>query len=173
VNCVAEDQQSRIKLRRLQPADLRAFQAYRHDPEVGRFQGWAPQSDGAALAFLDAMAEAPPFPRGAWWQLGIAERRTGRLIGDIGVCRDPDGLGAEIGFSLAREAQGQGLAREALQALLVRLSHLDVRRLRAHCDARNQACLGLLQRLGFVECGREWAQYKGERCEEIAFEREL
>ncbi|MBB5205580.1 aminoglycoside 6'-N-acetyltransferase [Inhella inkyongensis] len=168
---MAETLESRIKLRRLQPADLQAFQAYRRDPEVARFQGWSAQSDAAALAFLDAMAEAPPFPRGSWWQLGVAERASGRLIGDIGVCRDPDGLGVEIGFSLARSAQGQGLAQEALQALFVRLGHLGVQQLRAHTDARNHACIALLRRLGFAETGREWAEYKGERCEELRFER--
>jgi hypothetical protein len=41
-----------IELRRLMPSDLRAFQSYRQDAEIGRFQGWQAMSDAEALAFL-------------------------------------------------------------------------------------------------------------------------
>ena len=46
-------------LRRLHPDDLAAFQAYRTDPAVGRWQGWTAQSDAQALAFLTEMAAIP------------------------------------------------------------------------------------------------------------------
>ena len=41
-----------IALRRLEPADLRTFQTYRSDVEVGRYQGWSPMTDAAAIAFI-------------------------------------------------------------------------------------------------------------------------
>jgi hypothetical protein len=46
-----------IRLRRFRDSDLAAFQAYRHDPEVGRWQGWTPGPDALALDFLRRMAE--------------------------------------------------------------------------------------------------------------------
>jgi hypothetical protein len=46
-------------LRRLRADDLAEFQAYRRDPELGRYQGWLPVSDEEALAFLREMNAAP------------------------------------------------------------------------------------------------------------------
>src|SRR6185503_10052385 len=56
----------RVVVRRLRAADLERFQAYRHDPEVGRYQGWEPQADAEALAFLEEMA-VEPFGRVGEW----------------------------------------------------------------------------------------------------------
>ena len=39
----------RVILRRLEPADLPDFQAYRQDEDLGRFQGWVPTPDSEAL----------------------------------------------------------------------------------------------------------------------------
>src|SRR5512137_1126980 len=97
-------------LRRLSAGDLADFQAYRHDEELGRYQGWAPTADEQAYAFLAEMSVAP-FPNpGYWFQFGVAEPERQRLIGDIGVYFDLDATFAEIGFTLARSAQGRGLA---------------------------------------------------------------
>jgi hypothetical protein len=56
----------RIVLRRLCAADLSNFQAYRHDEEVGRYQGWLPQPDIEALSFLEEMSNSALFPPGDW-----------------------------------------------------------------------------------------------------------
>ncbi|MBE0693199.1 MAG: GNAT family N-acetyltransferase, partial [Aquamicrobium sp.] len=77
-------------LRRLSPADLDAFGAYRADPELGRYQGWQPMDREASLAFLRAMA-AEPSAAGAWVQVGIARRDDDRLVGDIGMRVQGDG----------------------------------------------------------------------------------
>ena len=52
------------RLRRLRAEDLAAFQAYRAIPELGRYQGWTPQSDADAATFLANMAQAPMFTPG-------------------------------------------------------------------------------------------------------------
>lgn len=66
----------RVVLRRLAPADLSRFQAYRHDPDVSRYQGWEPQPDHEATRFIQEMCQVDLFPRGAWFQLGIAVGST-------------------------------------------------------------------------------------------------
>jgi len=48
----------------------------------------------------------------------VEERASGRFIGRIG-CHEPDGWpGFELGYVLAREAWGRGLAREGAAAAL-------------------------------------------------------
>ena len=63
--------------------DLAAFQAYRLDPELGRYQGWSPMTTAEATNFLFEMAHVPLFSAGGWSQVGIAECSDPRLIGDL------------------------------------------------------------------------------------------
>jgi aminoglycoside 6'-N-acetyltransferase len=107
----------RVTLRRLCAGDLAAFQEYRHDAELGRYQGWSPMTDAEARAFLTEMSDAPLFAPGAWSQLGISESTEPRLIGDIGLFLAADSRHVEIGFTLSRRYQGQGLATAAVRLL--------------------------------------------------------
>ena len=145
----------RVVLRRLHPGDLAAFQAYRHDPEVGRWQGWEPTSDAEARAFIDEMAAAPFGRPGEWLQIAIADAGDDRLLGDVGLYIAPEGDEAELGISLARDAQGRGLATEAAQAVVTGLrADTGVRRLVGITDVQNAASARLLERLG-MELERE------------------
>jgi len=157
-------------LRRLQVSDLAAFQAYRSIPELGRFQGWSPMSEGEALAFLDEMNTIPLFSLGEWVQLGIAEPATNRLIGDIGMFLAGDGHSAEVGFTLEPGAQGRGVAtaavREALQLLF---SATRVRQVLGVTDIRNLASIRLLQRVGFQHKETSNTTFRGEPCSEATY----
>jgi RimJ/RimL family protein N-acetyltransferase len=160
----------RVTLRRLRPDDLTAFQAYRHDPEVGRYQGWEPVADADARAFLEAMAREPFGRAGEWLQIAIADSTDDRLLGDIGVYTMTAGREAEFGITLARAAQGRGLAEEAARALIAGLrEHTPVRRLIAITDTRNIASARLLRRLGMTLEAEASAELRGEPCREWHF----
>lgn len=157
----------RLRLRALHEADLADFQAYRHDAEVGRWQGWRPTDDDTARAFLREMAALPFCPPGLWCQIAIAARADDRLLGDIGLHLAADGGHAEIGFSLARHAQGQGLAQEAVAAAVALVfAHTPAQAVHAITDSRNAASLRLLQRLGFRAAGGWPAVFRGQPCTE-------
>ena len=160
----------RVVLRRLAADDLAAFQAYRHDTVVGLYQGWAPEPDAQALAFIESMHSAALFARGVWFQVGIAERRTDRLIGDIGWCVSADGTSAELGFSVCAQSARQGLATEAVGAALRLLfEHTDVASVIGITDARNTASIRLLERLGMRRVASAPAMFRGEACIEHRF----
>ncbi len=156
----------RTRLRRLAVADLARFQAYRHDPETGRWQGWQPMDEDAARAFLQEMAASPFCPPGQWFQLAIAGRDSDALIGDIGVqLHGGAGLVAELGFTLSPAAQGQGLATEAVGAAVkLLLRHTAAQRVVAVADTRNGACLRLLGRLGLRPFATLPAVFRGQAC---------
>ncbi len=157
-------------LRRLRPTDLADFQAYRGDPEVGRWQGWQPQTDAQALAFLEEMAGGPLFQPGTWTQLGIADDLTGQLIGDLGIHVSADGREAEFGFSLARAAQGRGLASAAVRTAIAQVfEQTAVRHIHAQTDARNAACIRLLERLGAARIATLATEFRGEPCTELRY----
>lgn len=161
----------RTRLRRLMPADLPRFQHYRNNPDVGRWQGWAPMTDDAAMAFLQDNAKGPFCPPGHWFQLAIADRDSDQLLGDIGVHLHGDaGLLAELGFTLAPAAQGQGLATEAVGAAAqMLLAHTPVQRIVAVADVRNTASIKLLQRLGLRRFAVLPALFGGQPCVEAHF----
>ena len=87
------------------------------DPEVTRFLG-----DGRPLDRVDAWRQLALLI-GHWELRGfglwaVEERVSGRFIGRIG-CHEPEGWpGFELGYVLAREAWGRGLAREGAAAAL-------------------------------------------------------
>jgi len=159
-----------IALRRLSVSDLAAFQAYRSDPELGRYQGWSPMSEPEARAFLEEMNGVPLFRPGEWAQIGIAAPQTMTLLGDIGFHLSEDSCHAEIGFTLVRWAQGRGLAtaavREALQ-LVFQLTTAE--RVLGTTDARNQASIAVLKRVGMHKQGERNVDFHGEPCLEHVY----
>lgn len=160
-----------VQLRRLAASDLADFQAYRQDVELGRYQGWQPTPDADALAFLGEMAAAELFAPGLWCQLGIAEAEGARLVGDIGICVDADGTGAEIGFTLARPWQHRGLATAAVRAAVdLVFDFTAVQVVRGITDARNTASARLMQRLGMRCAETRDVVFRGEACTEQVFE---
>jgi len=142
------------------------------DPEVGRYQGWSALSTEKAEEFLAEMAVAPLFVPGEWVQLAIAESRTNHLIGDIGVCvRTGHERSAEIGFTLAPESQGKGLATEAVRETIAMLFEFaGVESVVGITDTRNLPSIELLKRVGMRLRETMESTFRGEPCTEHVFE---
>jgi ribosomal-protein-alanine N-acetyltransferase len=156
-----------VVLRRLAPSDLAAFQGYRHDAEVARYQGWTAKSDAEAAAFLAEMSDAPLFKPGKWSQIGIAD---GGLIGDVGLFLAEDGREAEVGFTMRRESQGRGFAAAAVrESIALVFEQTGVERVLGITDARNLASVRLLQRVGMTMIESRDANSGGEPCVEQVF----
>jgi len=159
-----------VRLRALRTGDVDDFLAYRSDPEVARYQGWQPMDRDAALVFLHDAAPSP-WRGGDWAQIGIARAEDDRLLGDIGLLREGPAQ-VQLGFSLARSAQGRGWAHTAVQACIDGLLvPLGMTRLRGVTDMRNAASLRLLSRLSFLQTSSEAVVFRGEACTEVTLER--
>ncbi|MBJ6982156.1 GNAT family N-acetyltransferase [Luteimonas sp. MC1572] len=157
-------------LRRLAPSDLAAFQAYRHDAELGRYQGWAPVPDDDAREFLRHMGAAELLRPGTWCQIGIAQAVDAALIGDIGLLLSSDATTLEIGFTLRRESQGQGLATLAVaEAIAMVFEHTPAQRVIGIADVRNLASTRLLERLGMAKIETRTVISAGEPCTEHVY----
>lgn len=160
----------RIVLRRLEISDLDEFQAYRNDPEVARFQGWETLSDNEAQAFLADVATGVLLEPGHWSQIAITLASTGALIGDLGLYVSADGAEGEIGVSLNRDSQGQGLAAEAVaEAIRLIFLHTAVGRIVGITDIRNLPSMSLLQRVGMRKTGEQESIVKDETCSEFIY----
>jgi RimJ/RimL family protein N-acetyltransferase len=160
----------RVVLRRLKPADLPAFQAYRSDEGVGRYQGWSAQTNLQALAFIEKMGDAVLFPSRSWVQLAVAEPETNGLIGDIGFCVTSDGASVELGFTISPAFQRRGLGTEALrEAVGLLFEHSSA--VQAFCvtDARNIPSIRLLERAQMQRTATAGAVLRGEPCIEHTY----
>jgi RimJ/RimL family protein N-acetyltransferase len=163
----AEIVTERLRLRPFQVDDLASFVAYRSDPEVARYQSWdASYSMTDARSFLTSQRELEFGQPGEWLQLAIVDRRTGSLCGDCGVRVEIDPPAtAEIGVTLAPSRQSEGLATEALAAVVTALfEQQGMHRVFAEADDRNTPVKRLLERFGFRREARlveaDW--FKGE-----------
>ncbi len=162
----------RLRLIRLTPADAAVVHAYRADPAVSRYQGFAPGPVADVVAFIAALADAFDTP-GTWYQFGLRLRATGELVGDLGVrflADDPDQ--AEIGFTLAPAHQRRGLATEAVKGALDHLfGPARKHRVFASVDPRNAPSVALLRRVGFRQEAhfRESVNVKGAWADDLVF----
>ena len=111
---------------------------------------------------------------GEWFQLGMAERETDQLMGDLGFCIcGPGNQHAELGFSLSRKFQGRGLAAEAVREMIDLLfSRTTIARVVALTDERNEACIRLLRRVGMIEVSKVNSVLRGEHFVERVYVRE-
>src|SRR5438552_3356913 len=120
------------------------------DPEVMRLiSGGTLAGRDAVTALLDTYANAQAERGFSSW--GVVERRTGRLIGDVGFgIFEPTG-DVELGYTLTRDRWGRGYATEAAGACLAAgLAHIDVPRIVAVMDAENEASMRVAERIGMT-----------------------
>jgi RimJ/RimL family protein N-acetyltransferase len=91
-------------------------------------------------------------------------------MGDIGVFVDADGRYAEIGFTLARHAQGRGVATAAVrEAVGLVFAATGVDRVVGITDARNSPSVRLLERVGLRRTATTNAVFRGEHCVEYVY----
>lgn len=136
----------RLRLRRSTPADAEAVFAVATDPEVMRHMEWPmPRALAETRSYLEGCA--------ARWQAGtehhwmIELKPQGPAIGCI-ACRIK-GHAADVGYFLARDHWGRGLATEAAQLLVGWLQRQPgIVRVWATTDAGNAGSAAVLRKAG-------------------------
>jgi RimJ/RimL family protein N-acetyltransferase len=155
----------RLLLRWLTPADVPALFAVFGDPVVCRYWSRPTLPDLAAAAALQEEIVGR-FRERRLFQWGIAERETGAVVGTCTLAAlDATHRRAEIGYALARAAWGRGYVAEALPALVrFAFEELELHRIEADVDPRNDRSIRALEREGFVREGhlRERYHVQGE-----------
>lgn len=166
-------QTPRLRLRPLESGDAAAMFAYRALPEVTRFQCWAPADEAEIGRFIAEQRRLRPDTPGTWYQLAICRRDDGLLIGDCGLHFQLEAdWQAEVGITVAPAYQRSGYAAEALAAVIGFLfGGLGKHRVFASVDPRNQASIGLLERLGLRREAwfRQSLPFKGGWADDVVY----
>ena len=142
----------RLRLRRARLEDAEALFDVFADARAIRYWSTLPHDEiEQTRRFVRAMIEAPEEISD-----DFVIELAGRVVGKAGCWRLP-----EVGYILHPDLWGQGLAREAMTAVVGRMFEVrNVPALTADVDPRNEASLGLLTRLGFRETGRGHRTYR-------------
>lgn len=124
--------------------------------------GYAPKMDDLAdaqkvIALTDELARARTL-----FHWGIADANDDSIVGHATLFHvEREHRRAEIGYSVRRDLWGRGIATRAVRTLIrFAFDRLDLRRLEADIDPRNDASFRVLAKLGFQREG-----FLRERCE--------
>jgi RimJ/RimL family protein N-acetyltransferase len=138
----------RLILRRFRLSDLEPFLAYLNDPEVARYQSWESYTQEQARELIEKQRGLSPGTPGQWFTFALELKATGKLIGHVALKMTEENQ-AEMGFTLACEGQGKGLAFEAASSVLdYAFTKLKLHRVIAIADCENEKSTALLSRLG-------------------------
>lgn len=142
----------RLVLRTLHPDDLETVRSYRNAPGQRRWTYTRDQTDAELMAWT-AGGAAVFLADGDAVQLGV--ELDGALVGDVMVrITSLASLQAEIGWMIAAEAQGKGIATEAARAALELCFAVGARRVSAQLDEENVASRRVAERIGMTLEGR-------------------
>ncbi len=150
----------RLRLRPLVADDVAAIFAIFSDPEVIRYWSSPPLADLAAAAAL-IERNLGRLAEGSRLQWSVVRVDDDQVIGtailaDIDLAHHR----ADLGYALMRHAWGQGFALEAVRALVeFAFGQLELHRLGADVDPRNDRSLRLLEGLGFAREGLQREVY--------------
>ncbi len=140
---------ARLVLRPFLPSDLEAAHTWFGDPVVMQFTVTGPdksiEDTRRRLAFFDDHQRAHGFSK---WI--ILEADSGVAIGDSGLLVLEEYGWIDLGFRLAQQHWGKGLATEAASAWVrVAFEELHIERLGAFAHPKNAASIRVLEKLGF------------------------
>ena len=165
----------RLSIKPLVMADIDTFVAYRQDPDIARFQGWEiTYSKNQAIDLIQSQAGSVFPEKGEWLQLAIYILLGQELVGDLAIksVEDADAT-FELGFTIAKQHQGRGFAKEAASKLMNYLvSEAGARKFIATTDSRNNASIKMLSALGFKQnVFKGWTEtFKNEKVDVYFFE---
>ncbi|MGP9845027.1 GNAT family N-acetyltransferase [Brachybacterium sp. 107] len=141
----------RVLLRPFEQTDAAAAHRIYGDPEVMRHVGaGGAVSPGTTAQMITDYRHHQVEHGFAFW--AVIDRGTGSLIGDAGL--EVTRFGTELGYTLARDAWGRGLATEAAQLCVdAALGPLNISRLVAVADVANPVSARVLEKIGFAPAG--------------------
>lgn len=122
-----------------------------------------PEDDRRVLRYRCEALDADPTSAPYLLHVLLDDSGSGnpRLAGRIGCHEGPRGGVLEIGYRVAPEYRGRGVATAMAAGFLAWLGPRGVRRVRAAVSPDNAASLAVLAHLGFAHVGEQWDDEDG------------
>lgn len=129
--------------------DAEALLRLRSDPEVQRFNGGVMTNVDEVIELIRKMEAAATSKTGLHW--GMTLRADDVVVGLFGLANwSTVDRRAELGYSMAKEFWGQGIAQEACKELMrFGFDELGLNKIHACPLSSNKRSIHLIERLGF------------------------
>ncbi|MGL4614773.1 MAG: GNAT family N-acetyltransferase [Shewanella sp.] len=140
----------RLKLRTMNDGDWDSFYALHRDPEINQYVRTPESQEVIRNKFIQRSATWF-FDSGDWLTLVVETLDHAEFVGLTGLyCQSVAEQRAEVGYMLAKSAQGKGYATESLQAVIDWASlSFNVHKFVGHCAKDNLASARVLRKCGF------------------------
>lgn len=140
----------RLVLRRLAAADWKDLSEFLSDEELFQYVDNGPAGEKQVLEWLDADQHVKLTTPNTTFCLAIELQPKGKVIGTVYLhSNDEFRSQADVTIYVGRQAQRQGVATEALNAVLsFCFAGIGLHRVSADCDSRNVAACRLAEKAG-------------------------
>lgn len=161
-----------IRLRALEPSDLKLLYLWENDPEVWRVSGTlSPISRERLARFI----EEQNYDLYATRQMRLIIEAEGAIVGSIDIFDfDPQHLRFGIGILIYQESdRRKGYAKEAIETVVeYGRNTLNLKQIWANIAADNIASIALFESCGFSKCAhrKEWINRGGEFIDEVEYQ---
>ena len=140
----------RLRLRPLVPTDVESLREWTPDKSIYTYWGKGP---GKADKDPSLLFEKPETGTKSF-HLGIEEKKSGKVIGEIWVYLIENDRMAKVAFRFGSAYHGKGYASESLEAMVrFCFTHTELMRLWTDVDTRNSASCRVLEKCGFQREG--------------------
>lgn len=141
---------SRLCLRPMNAGDVPALREWMPDKSIYTYWGKGPSRTDKNPELL---FEKPEKPTKSFY-LGIEEKQSGKVIGDLWVYLIETDRMASVAIRLAPACQGKGYGTEALSEMTrFCFENTQLQRLWAEVDARNIPSQRMLEKCGYIKEG--------------------
>ena len=147
---VVDMETERMIIREFDSADVKAFSEILADPEVMEFSSNGPLSEADTMVFVEWCIKS--YKKYGYGQWAVIEKKSGKLIGCCGLsCTTIDESDeVEIGYRLARNQWGKGLASEAANCVLAHgYENGNIESIVGIVSPRHRASICVLEKIGF------------------------
>lgn len=162
---------ARLRLRPFRRGDVDAVFDYRRREDVSRFLFDEPMTHESCVEIIALrVGQLALQEEGDRVVLAVELRDSSELIGEVSLMwRSVEAQQGEIGYIFHPDRWGKGYATEASAALLDLGFGFGLHRIFARCDARNEASVGVMARLGM----RQEAHFRGHQLVKGRWDEEL
>ena len=155
----------RLLLRKIRLNDAPDMFEYSKDPEVTKYLLWDPHPTVEHTRnYIDYLQDR--YRDGKYYDWAVILKSSGKMIGTCGFSSIlPEHRSAEVGYVLNPAFRGQGIAGEALSAVLdFAFRKMALNRVEAKCVAENASSERVMQKVGmtFEGVARSALLVKGE-----------
>jgi ribosomal-protein-alanine N-acetyltransferase len=164
----------RLFLRKYKDRDLEDIVAYSRAADfwLARNMDWEPTEEGVK-AYFESRRDLEPESYPEWLDLVVELKAGSKAVGNVGIgVADRDQGQASVGWLLGGQYRGQGLATEAVRALVTfGFESMGLHRIYARTGSRNTRSWRLMERIGMRREAqlRQSHKVKGEWDDEFIY----